>query len=152
MPHSGCHVLRFWCILVPKCLILGSLGAQSCPKWCPRSSKWCPKGIQKAVALSLFGCPRTHLLRKLLSERSWAPFWLILGAPWHQNRGFSLDFSIHVDEVLDINSGHRFASSGVNAPNLHSKWILPLALYPGAQLIPNGTKHHWATWYQAETL
>ena len=79
MSHSGCHVFGFWCILVPKCLILGSLGAQWCPKWRPRSSKWCPKGIQKGVALSLFGCPRTDLLPRLLSERSWAPFWLILG-------------------------------------------------------------------------
>ena len=146
MPHSGCHYLRFWCIFWDPLAPSGS------PKWRPRSSKWCPKGIQTGVALSLFRCPRTDLLPWSLSERSWALFWLILGAPWHQNHWFSCDFSIHVDEVLDINSGHRFASSGVNAPNLHSKWNLPLALYPGAQLIPNSTKHHWTTWYQAETL
>ena len=151
MPHSGCHVLRFRRILVPKYLILGSLGAQRYPKWRPRSSKWYPKGIQKGVALSLFRCPRTDLLPRSLSERSWVPVWLVLGAPWHQNLRFSCDCSIHVDEVLGIISGHRFASSGVNAP-IRSKWILPLVLYPGAQLIPNGTKHHWTTWYQAETL
>ena len=53
-----------------------------------------------------------------------------------------MDFRDILDEILDINAGHRFASPGVNAANLHLKLILPPALFPGAQLIPNGTKHH----------
>ena len=113
MPHSGCHVLRFWRILVPKCLILGSLGPQWWPKWRPRSPKRYPKGC----GVDTFLGPTTDSLPRSLSERSWAPFLLILGGPWHQNLGFPYDVSTHVDEVLDIISGHRFASSGVNAPN-----------------------------------
>ena len=49
------------------------------------------------------------MLPRSLSERSWAPFWSILGAPWHQNHGLSHDFSIHCNKTLDINLGHRFA-------------------------------------------
>ena len=42
MPHSGPHFLRFWCVLVPKSLILGA-------PWRPVGPKMAPKIAQMAL-------------------------------------------------------------------------------------------------------
>ena len=101
--HPWCQNARFWDPAVAKTA--------------PKITQIVPNECAAQLALALFGGPRTDLLPRPLSERSSKQFWLILGPPWHQNHGFLHDVSTHVDEGLYINSGHRFASSAVNAPN-----------------------------------
>ena len=90
-------------------MIMGPPWRPAVPKMASKFVQIVPKRSAAHVALGLFRDHRTNLLPKFASEHSWAPFWWSLGAHWHQNRRFSDDLSSHVDEILDINLGHRFA-------------------------------------------
>ena len=88
MPHSGCHFLRFWRILVPKLSILG-------PPWRPAGHQMAPKIAQVVPkcltilldALTLF---MTHFQGALWSR------------PGHHFFGFWMDLTLNVHDFHDL--------------------------------------------------
>ena len=66
---SWCQKARFW----------DPLGAQLGTKWRPKSPKSRQKAQKKHPGRSLFVALENDLLPISLLERSWAPFWSILG-------------------------------------------------------------------------
>ena len=116
MSHSGCHVLRFWRTLVPKLLILGPLWRTIVTKMPPKIAQMVSKRVCRAPGVDTFWGSQNRLASKIAFGALLGTIWLILSPPWQQNRRFSYDCSTPFDEILDINSGHRFASSGLNVP------------------------------------
>ena len=106
-PSLGHHFYSFWEDLVPKSLILGA-------PWRPAGSQHGtqnhPSGTKRLPFSSLRARHFEDLLPRSLSEHSWAAFWWIFGAPWHQNYWFSM----HFNQISGINLGHRFAPCYVN--------------------------------------
>ena len=72
-----------------------------------------PKGDPKGCGLVTFWVSQNRLASKIAFGALLGTILVDFGTPWHQNHGISHDCSIHVDEILSLNSGHRFASSGV---------------------------------------
>ena len=54
MPHSGPHFSTFWCVSMPKCSILGPLGARLGPKMAPKIVQVAPKCRTKLNNANLF--------------------------------------------------------------------------------------------------
>ena len=85
MPHSGCHFLRFWRILVPKVSILE-------PPWRPAGHQMTTQIAQVVPIMLHAGPPGTvsgiKLFPRSLSERSWAPFLRIFDGFWPPFQGF----------------------------------------------------------------
>ena len=71
----------------------------------------------RAAGVGTFWGSQNRLASKIAFGALLETILVDFGTPWHQNNGFPYDFSLHVDDVLYIISGHRFASSGVNVVN-----------------------------------
>ena len=82
------------------------------PKMAPEITQKVPKRVCRAPGVDTFWGSQNRLASKIAFGALLGIIWLILGHPWHRNRRFSCDFSTHVGEILNINSGQRFASSG----------------------------------------
>ena len=55
MPHSGCHVLRFWCILVPTIVDFGIPWRPVVPKMASKIAQMVPKRVCCAPGVATFG-------------------------------------------------------------------------------------------------
>ena len=91
---SWCQNARFW---VP-------LGTQPVPKWDPKSPKWRQNTPQTRFWQPLAVDVLTDLLLRSLSERSWAPFWLIFDGFGMKMHGFWH----HVSKIFGYFSGVAF--------------------------------------------
>ena len=89
MPHSGRHFLVFWRILVPKSSI-------SVPPWRPAGPQKASRIAQVAPKCLTILSPgltlRVTYFQGPFLERSWAPFWLILGPPGFKIVDFRMIF------------------------------------------------------------
>ena len=104
MPHSGPHLFRFWCDLVPKSSILGT-------PWRPAGPKMVPEVAQ--------------VVSKLVPENSWRNYTAptcfqdrFRSTPGHHFFGFLMDFDHIFDDFFDFwpDFGCRFGPSFCTPP------------------------------------
>ena len=74
MPPSRSFLLRFVCDLMPKCSILGALGAQPGPKGDPKSPKWLQQALKFCSVIVPLGVSPTNLAPARLGGRFWIDF------------------------------------------------------------------------------
>ena len=85
MPYSVPHFSIFLARLDAK---MPDSGRPLAPRWIPNGTQNRPSGAKKAQVSQRRSCFLADLLPWSLSDRSWAPVWLILEGLWMDFEGF----------------------------------------------------------------